>query len=251
MIPTLSVKSNIAQLARDLRIEREDLPKRVATALTRTAIEVRKGLRDEMQRVFDRPTPYTLNSFFVKPATAADLTAIVWLKERNVLGGPHYLEPQIFGGARTLKPFEQRLQRIGALPAGMFVVPGEGAKLDRYGNMNRGQLVQILSQLRAFTEAGYDAHPTKSRRSQRNVAKAGRFFVGRPGGGRLPLGVWQRIGKGAHNLKPVLIFVRGPRYSARFKFYEVSERIAKREFPLQFERAAREAAMRRALPLAA
>lgn len=248
MIPTLSVKSNVAQLAHSLQIEREDLPKRVASALTWTALEVRKGLRDEMQRVFDRPTRFTLNSLFVKGAKANDLTAVVWLKERSALGGPHYLEPQIFGGPRPLKAFEKRLQRAGLLPPGMYAVPGEGARMDSYGNMSRGQIVQILSQLRTFTEAGFDAHPTTSRRSRRNVAKAGRFFVGRPGGGKLPLGVWQRL---PSKVVPVLIFVRAPRYMQRFKFYEVAERIGRQQFPLQLERAAREAAARRAMPRAA
>ncbi len=248
MLPVLSVKSNVAQLAKSLQIERADIPKRVATALTRTAVEVRKGLQAEMRRVFDRPTRFTLNSLFVKGANARDLTAVVWLKRRDVFGGPHYLEPQIFGGTRPLKPFEKRLQRAGLLPPGMYAVPGEGARLDSYGNMSRGQIVQILSQLRTFTEAGFDPHPTASRRSKHNMAKAGRFFVGRPGGGKLPPGVWQRL---PSKIVPVLIFVRAPRYAQRFRFYEVAERIGRQQFPLQFERAAREAAARRALRRAA
>lgn len=245
MIPTLSVKSNVGQLARRIGVERQDIPKRTATALTRTASEVRKGLQDEMRRVFDRPTRFTLNSLFLKGARANDLTAVVWLKQRNSLGGPHYLEPQIFGGKRPLKPFERRLRAIVVLLPGWYVVPGERAKLDSSGNMSRGQLVQILSQLRAIGLAGQgsDAQPTGSKRSRRNVKRAGVFFAGRPNKAS-PLGVWQRVGNGA---RPVLIFVRGVRYQSRFKFYEVSERISRRQFPLQFERAARESAARKSL----
>lgn len=260
MIPSLSVKSNVAELVRDLQIEREDIAKRTATALTWTAQQVRNGLRPEMQRVFDRPTPFTLNSFFVQPASASPnaamytsprgatmtplyLRAIVWLKGMSALSDDHYLEPQIFGGSRKLKPFEARMRRSGLLPEGMAVVPGERAKLDRFGNISRGQLVQILSQLRTFTEGGFDAHPTKSKRSKRNRRRAGDFFVGRPGNGRGPLGVWQRVGQGA---RPVLIFVRMPRYSERLRFFEVAESIAAREFPIQFARAAAQAAARRA-----
>lgn len=248
MVPRLSVKSNVAQLARNLGVEREALPRRIATALTRTAQEVRKGLQAEMPRVFDRPTKFTLNAFFMRGANARDLTAVVWLKGTDVFGSPHYLEPQIFGGGRPLKPFEKRLQRARILPVGMYAVPGEGARLDSYGNMSRGQLVQILSQLRTFTESGFDAHPTQSRRSRRNVKRAGQIFAGRPGGGRAPLGVWQKTGKG---LKPLLIFVRAPTYRPRLDFYGISERIGRMQFPMQFERAAREAAARRALRLAA
>ena len=248
MIPRLSVKSNVRQLAASLGIERQDLPKRIATALTRTAVEARKELREEMKRVFDRPKPFTLNSVYYEIATAISLTSAVGLKELDIFGRPHYLEPQIFGGVRPLKPFEVRLQRAGLLPAGMYTVPGQGVKLDSYGNISRGQIVQILSQLRTFTEAGFDPHPTQSRRSKANVKRAGRFFVGRPGGGRLPLGVWQRVGL---KLQPVLIFVRSPKYAQRFKFHETAERVGRTQFPLQFERAAREASARRAIRLAA
>jgi hypothetical protein len=269
MFPTLSVKSNVAELARNLQLERQDIPKRTATALTRTALEIRKGLKSEMERVFDRPTRHALNAFFVQPATASAaggsgfvsaagsggnrvqaqyLKAVVWLKAQSVLSDYHYLEPQIYGGARRLKPFEERLRRAGLLPEGMAVVPGERAQLDRYGNVSRGQLVRILSQLRTFTEGGYDAHPTRSKRSRRNRRRAGEYFVGRPGNGAGPLGVWQRVGKGA---RPVLIFVRQPHYSARLKFFDVAERIAAREFPIQFARAAAEAAARRQSRLAA
>lgn len=45
----------------------------MATALTRTAQDVREAVRQELPRVFDRPTPYTLNSLFVRPATAQRL----------------------------------------------------------------------------------------------------------------------------------------------------------------------------------
>lgn len=246
MIPTLSVKSNVARLARDLRIEREDLPKRVASALTWTAIAVRDKLKDEMRRVFDRPTPFTLRSFYVKSARANDLTARVWLKEPSLLRPEHYLEPQIFGGARPLKPFERRLRAIGVLTPGWYAVPGQAARLDRFGNMNRGQLVQILSQLKAIglEGQGYDAQPTSSARSLRNLKRAGQVFVGRPGNRRLPPGVYKRTPGG---VQPLLIFVKGVRYQERLDFFGVSERIARREFPLQLAKAAAQAAARKSL----
>ena len=48
-----------------------------------------------MQLVFDRPTPYTLNSTFVSPATKTKLKAEVKLKDESAKGLPatKYLAP--------------------------------------------------------------------------------------------------------------------------------------------------------------
>src|SRR5450830_911853 len=53
------------------------------TALNTTATQVRDGLRSEIQRTIDRPTPYTLNSLFIRAATAQNLEATVWLKDER------------------------------------------------------------------------------------------------------------------------------------------------------------------------
>ena len=70
----------------------------VATALTRTAVEVKDALRAELPRVFDRPTPYTLNSLFVKPARADRLQAETYFKDDSAGSGTpatKYLLPQV------------------------------------------------------------------------------------------------------------------------------------------------------------
>lgn len=238
MLPPLRLRQRGIDIAKHLQVARQDLPKRHATALTRTAFAVAQAEQQEMRRVFDRPTPFTLRSLKVETATARDLTAVVYFKQTRATSDQHYLEPQVAGGQRPFKRFEQRLQRIGVLPRGMYAVPGSGARVDKYGNMSSGQLVQILSQLRAFSEAGFDAHPTASKRSRRSVKRAGVYFAGRPGGGRLPLGVWQKKG---NKIVPVLVFVNAPQYRARFAFYDIGHRIAAARFPIEFERAVREA----------
>ena len=53
-----------------------------AKALTQTGKKVQTRLIDEMKSQFDRPSPYTLRSTFLKPAKPAELTAIVGLKDR-------------------------------------------------------------------------------------------------------------------------------------------------------------------------
>jgi hypothetical protein len=212
-------------------------------ALTKTAQIAGMDEVKEMRDVFTSPTPFTLSSVFVRPATLQNLSAEIKLKDFAGKGTPasKFLAPQISGGQRGQKRFERALQSVGAMPAGFRAVPGSGAKLDSYGNMNRGQIVQILSFFRAFPEMGYKANMTPARRKSLARGSKSRqgiaYFVGRPGD-RLPLGIWQRVqfARGTA-IKPVLIFVRTVGYEQRYDFEYVVEQAVKREFPTQFAQA--------------
>ena len=191
-----------------------------------------------MRDIFDRPTPYTLSSTYLKPATKNSLVAHVKLKDSAFKAVPasKFLAPQITGGGRPLKRFERALRSVGALPSNMYVVPGEAARLDAYGNMSPGQIVQMLSYFRAFPEVGYRANITEKRKL--SLAKGNRkrygiaYFVGRPGGG--PLGIWQREIHGlGSRIRPVMIFVSRAYYEARFDFAGVAQKIIERELPAQ------------------
>lgn len=200
-----------------------------AVALTRTGQHVKKGLRREMERVFDRPTPYTLNSLFLKPATKRRLEAIVWLKDEAFKATPaaKYLLPQIEGGGRQLKRSEKLLADYADLHGRVgYWVPGEGARLNQYGNMTRGQIVKILSNLRAHFDSRQNT--TDKRRVE--------YFIGQPAGA--PLGVWRRDKGG---IAPVMIFIPPPSYRRRFDFYGVGDRIVKEKYPKEFDRAYSEA----------
>lgn len=247
---TLSVQDNIAQTIREVEQKvGARVPAAIAAALSATAELVRIAERAEMRDVFDRPTPYTLNSLYVRKATTVSLSARVWLKGSNPGDPPstpaHYLAAQIAGGSRSWKKFESMLRSVNVLPAGMYAVPGSGAQVDAYGNMARSQIVQILSYFRSFGMAGYSANMNAKgyARLKRGTKKRQGFayFVGRPGD-RLPLGVWQRF-TFAHGsaIKPVLIFVPSVRYRKVFDFAFVADAVVRREFNRQFEIALRRA----------
>ena len=218
----------------------------VAKALTLTAKDVKKGLVDELGRVLDRPTPYTLKSVFMKPATRDKPEALVWFKDdgsTSHAGTPatKYLMPHVEGGHRQLKRFERALQAAGHLPAGYYVVPGAGANLDQYGNISRGQIIQVLSQLRITQTAGYTRNMRFGKGGIAAQRRAGgRFFV-IPPGQKAVAGVYQREFAGS-NITPVMIFVKSPSYSRRFDFKGVSTRIVKERLPVHF-RASLKAAM--------
>lgn len=222
-------------------VVKDQVPFATAKALTGTAQLVKKALITEMSSAFDRPTPYTLRSLFLSPAKKTKLEARVWLKDDAGKGTPatKYLLPQIEGGGRRHKRFERALAAVGLLPQGMYVVPGEAAKMDAYGNMARGQVVQILSALKAAeTYAGHSANRT-ARSAKRKGRKLAEYFVGNPGGGDgKPTGVWQRFGFAYGSaVKPVAIFTRQPQYRVRYKFYDIAEHVVTTEFESQFNAA--------------
>lgn len=227
---SLSMQSNIKAAVADLRGTREQIALATAKALTFTAERVRDAERVEMQRVFDRPMPFTLSSLYMRGATPYRLEAKVWFKDLRYKA--HYLLPQVHGGDRPLKRFEQFLQKAGKLPVGMYAVPGAAARIDSYGNMSKGQLLQVLSALQALPETGYLANKSRRKGARRNKATDA-LFVGRPHPG-MPLGVWQR--SGLTRLKPILIFVKTPHYRQRFDFYVVANTTAEREFPAILDR---------------
>jgi hypothetical protein len=219
--------------------EKSQLPFATAKALTLTGQKVKAGITSAIQRSFDRPTPYTLNSVYLKPATKTNLVAEVELKNWASKGAPPsiYIAPQVFGGQRQAKNSEKIMRRAGVLPGGMFWVPGSGATMDRFGNMSRGQIVQIVSALKAFPETGYLANRS-SRMGARTNKNSGNIFVGKPAGGYLPLGVYMRTKSG---LKPLMIFVNTPHYSKLLPFYETAREVYGANFQSIFNQALRDA----------
>jgi hypothetical protein len=204
------------------------------TALTRTAQDARAALRRALPTTFDRPTPYTLNSTYVRPATRADRRAWVGFRDFAGKGTPaaRYLLPNVEGGARRLKGSEVQLRGAGLLPPGLFAVPGEEAELDAYGNMKRGQLVKILSAVRAFGEQGYTANRRGVGRGKRRTEA---YFAAPPGNRQgLPPGIYRRDGA---DPRPVILFVKPPSYRPRFRFYAIVESAVRDSFPTRFAEA--------------
>ena len=229
--------SGLEQQLAQLDSLNDQLPFATALALTWTAQSVAEHLQGEMRTVFDRPTPYTLNSLRVFPATKQKLVARVWMKDESVKAEPatKWLSPEIFGGQRKNKRVERQLRERGILPSDKYVVPGAGAQLDRFGNMSRGQVTKALSGIGGYTQQGYDANATSSARSQRK-GNARRYFV-MYDTNRRPVGIAERTGKGSAGLKIILAFVARPDYRKAFDFFSIAEREAQKQLPQQFEKA--------------
>lgn len=267
----ISVKIDVRGLA-DVQRKIDQIGKQAtyatAVALTRTAQQAQQATVAEMRARFDRPTPTVLRSLFVKPAKKSDLTSMIYVKDKpfggkNPRSMAEIIGHQFSGGARIAKSLEEALRRAGYLQAGEFIIPGAAAKLDRYGNWSRGQIVQVLSQL-AVGAAGYANASTTSKRSRRSVAMAGAMFWSAGAGGaagkalvdaatgitygftgrggrasHLPKGVWMRSGR---NVKPIAIVVSGaPTYRRLIDMPRIVRETVARHFAAEFDRALQQA----------
>lgn len=223
----------------ELRAQVREVPTVVAKALTFVAQSAQKSILAEMPRVFaGGATPYTLNSTRVEPATAERLFARVSVKDRTTNNGTlpeDYLLPQVVGGGRKEKRFERAMRYAGILQGRERAVLGEGAPVDKFGNLKRGEIQRILT----ATRSAFDPYQRKtdSARSRRNAKKAP-YFAGRIG---RTLGVWKRIGNQGE-IEPILIFVtKQPTYRPRLDFEGIARATAQREFEPTFRRVLRAA----------
>lgn len=241
----IHIDPNLAQMKRTMSfMERQQLPFATAMALTKTAKFVEGKIREEMPRVFDRPTRYTLNSLHTKPARKTDLAAEVKVKDESFKAKPpiQWLSPQIYGGGRGHKRFEERLIQAGVMAANEYAVPGSGAQLDGYGNMRSSQIVAILSDVQAhWDKAQNSTRESRAKRAKRRK-RGGLYFAARAGGHLKP-GVYERIGFAFGSaIRPVLIFTtKRPTYRKRLRFFEIAEQSGAMRFRLEFARAMRQA----------
>lgn len=205
-----------------LRGFESQIPYATALALTRTAKASQGDVVSAMKRNFDRPTPFTLNSTYTKPATKRHLVAEVGIKDWAAKGTPaaRYLSPLIHGGPRGDKRSERALRIRGLLPRGRFLIPGDDAPLNRYGNVTAGQVVKALSNIRGQIDS---AQNTGSARSKQRAKRSGRQYFWMNG-----VGVFFRQGK---SLRSFLILGRQPMYERRFDFFGIAERSIAQHLP--------------------
>ncbi|NYH21399.1 hypothetical protein [Paraburkholderia bryophila] len=116
---TVSVRTDIKRVAKALDdLARKQLPFATAQAINATAQIVKLAEQENMRKVLDAPTPFTVNSIAVKRATKSDLVALVYVKPVAA----SYLLPYETGGLNKLnsqallKPISAKVNQYGNLP---------------------------------------------------------------------------------------------------------------------------------------
>lgn len=226
----VSVKNDIAQaLAKFPWVKPDNYTKLVSNVLNSTAFNVAKTLQAQMEKDFDRPTPYAKRAPYAWRSTPNDLEAGVKIRDFSAKGVPaiKFLGPEIYGGSRNVKGSEKALRAAGILPSDMFIVPAQGAPLDQYGNLRGSYINTILSYLRANRDA------TQNRAATGKGKKLQFFAVSQAG--RLPLGIYERKGGG---IRMVIAFVKEPNYTKRYKFFETAQAFTRTYFMDKLKREA-------------
>lgn len=247
----INVTHNIPEVQAALERAASQVPFAMAVALNNTAEKSRLDVKTAMSNVFDKPTPWVLNSLRVKRATKSNPEAELAFKDRNSAESSRsMIEPHVFSGKRHFKAMEARLLAMGLMPAGYNVVPGAAARLDAYGNMSPGQISRLLNVLGTYTESGFNKANinTVKRLGKGNVKKNTYGFeywvnkVGSVKARHLQPGVYQRVKTGfGSSLKPVIIFVKQAAYKQRLNFFAITQATVDREFVGEFDRAFEEA----------
>lgn len=195
-------------------MEKKQLPFATMTALNETAKDVKRAEDRKIKRVFKHPTKTTQNSVIILYAKKTRLEATVKIKDKPFSGSnvsvSDYLYPQIHGGHRMRKGSEKRLQSANKMVKGKSLFPGQGTKLNKFGNIAKGKMTKILTGDKFF-----------------HVKHGDRNKHLRPG-------IYERIGK---RIRPVIAFGKRPRYPARFKFYDVAKKVISRKLTRNFSKA--------------
>lgn len=231
----------VAEFVRSLSdIERRKLPSVTVRALNVSAFEVRDEWAREIPQVFDDPTSITLRSPLYRKATPQRMHAEVFIRDEVLSGTPpsEYLKPQAFGGPRQQKRSEAALSRYTGFPP--YFVPARGAPLDAYGNLRRGLIQRILSQLQATHDpAQRETEAKRGRRLRRQQRRGGggHYFTVPVARGALKRGVvYERIVSGFGSaVRPILIGVESPpQYRVRFDAFALAQRIFVQRFRVNF-----------------
>lgn len=228
-------------------LERHNLPFAVMQAVNATAFEIRETWKRTAQRVFDRPTPMTMNAVLYRKATKQQLYATVFIKDEAHKGTPpaKYLQPQVEGGQRRLKGMERLLQGAQLMPQNRYAVPGKGAPLDAYGNVKAVTVRKIISQARAgdvyLGSKSNESDTSRERRLRRQKKRGGggSYFVLQKQRGRLMPGIYERMQGGygtAGGVRSIFVFVTTPTYTARYNIYGLAQRQWNTLMPFHFNR---------------
>jgi hypothetical protein len=220
---SLDVKGAVAALRADMT----GMRRASIRALNTTIIDVREAERAAMQSVFDRPTPYTLNAFH--PWYATDSNPRAELRQRMFGGGQprEWLVPQSDGGQRHAKAFERAIAaRMGLAPGAVQIMPGPGARLDRYGNISGGQLTQILSDLGAQRDTTRNATVNSRKRNKR-----ARHIIIKGKGGKAGV---IAVRKAGGLVVVATITTKAAIYTTRFAFEQVARTTVEQRFAPNF-----------------
>lgn len=221
----ITVKIESEALAERLReLGNTGFRRAIRNALRDTAKDVLARERLEMQRVFDRPTPFILRGLRItKLPQMDDLSAEVGLADAygtkygvDIVGS--VLSPHIPGLAatRNYKGMERALQHAGLMQKGQWLMPSRSMRLDRYGNVPGSVASKMLNDVRAFANrSGFT--------SSTGQAKVRYLWATMETSRGKITGIWDRNKlRNKDRALEMVVVNKPPTYAKRFRFHDVA-----------------------------
>lgn len=263
----INVESQLPKALEKLKaVDKAAWPGILAEASNETGFYVLAKFKQQLPQYIDRPTPFTLNSMFVKKASRSNPDASVqwkdWTGSGSVPAGK-YLQPEVHGGPRRPKRFERALQASGLMPQGYVAVPTKDAPRDAYGNVPGGFITQVLSYLKANpdfmqnrqvnrlkkmgtgkllkgvfkTATNYEKVKAREERARKKKPK---FFSSIQGQNNnpLPSGVYERVDMAMGSaIRRIFSYVPVATYRVSIPFYDIGKQAADKKFPEKLDQA--------------
>lgn len=205
-----------------------EMPDAIARAVNFAAVDtvnqMHHALGVEVDRVFDRPTPYVkrglkkryptgkARSGFMEPQGADKAGVYYEFFGGGGMSPEAVMKPHVFGGPRRRKSFERRLERVAG--AGYWGIMADGYTRNAYGNIPGAKYTRMLTALGTIETA----RPGQKRRKN---PKSVSYYIAKRGG--IPIAVMERSGRG---VTPIIALTRKtPQYQKRYDFFGVGRRI--------------------------
>jgi hypothetical protein len=207
-------------------------------ALNTTAYAINAELKTQMQSTFrGGATAFSLRAFEVDKATKATLTATVALRTDTKGAALPYskaLGHMFTGGQRNYKKIEGLLRARKLMPSGLSIAPGDAMRLDRYGNMNKDQLTELLTMLLARPSTMRIARKTGKGKTSKLID----YFVVQPGAKtRLHPGVYKRIETGNTSaVDAMLLYIRPVAYRQHLNLQIIGNKVVNSTLQPAFDR---------------
>lgn len=203
---SVSIADNLIQVEKELEAFGAQMPYVVAKTINDTAEDfagVRKSktpgeIQHQMKKRFKSPTPFTMNSWFIRYARGRDRQI-----EARIYNNNKYMNLQIFGGTFTSDDYGK--------PSEAVVDPTKYTRKNKYGNIPRG--------------------------SVKRKAATDRYFIGRPKGIKTAdaYGLWERQSKGIR--KVAHLNRKSRQVKPQLPAGQILDQVARTKFNANFERA--------------
>ena len=206
-------------------------------AINTTAFGINNQLKKEMASTFQGgATAYSLRAFKVEKADKKTLTATVSLRTDTKDAALPYskaLGHLFTGGQRKYKKIEGFLRARKLLPSGLTIAPGNAMQLDKFGNMQKAQLTELLTMVLQRSSNMRVIRKTAAKKAPKMVD----YFVVQPGAKtRLHPGIYKRVETGKTSaIEQMIVFVDPTSYRKMIDLEKLGRAVVEKTFQPAFD----------------